>query len=158
MKVLFVILVYISSVAGSSAAAQTDTLPKWGYWQSWGSQENDTYANPILPADYSDLDCIRVEDDYYAISSTFQYSPGMIVLSSKDLINWKIVSHVVEDLKQISPELNWDRMSRYGRGIWAGAIRYHANKFWVYFGTPDEGYFMSTAKRPKDPGHRYSRY
>src|SRR5438105_1966657 len=78
---------------------QKDTLvPKWGEWQTWGDLGNGTYRNPILPADYSDLDCIRVGDDYYAISSTFQYSPGIIVLHSKDLVNWKIVSHVVTDL------------------------------------------------------------
>jgi len=131
--------------------AQSDTTRKWGTWKSWGDQGNGMYANPILPADYSDLDCIRVGDDYYAISSTFQYSPGMVILHSKDLVNWKILSHVVTDLNQISPEMNWDKMNRYGKGIWAGAIRYHDKKFWVYFGTPDEGYFMSTAKKAEGP-------
>ena len=42
-------------------------------------------------------------------------------------------------------------MNRYARGIWAGAIRYHAGKFWIYFGTPDEGYFMTTATNPAGP-------
>ncbi len=126
---------------------QTDTLHKWGNWKTWGDQGNGTYVNPILPADYSDLDCIRVGKDYYAMSSTFQYSPGVIILHSKDLVNWKIAGHVVNDLNQISPELNWDKMNKYGRGIWAGAIRYHDKKFWVYFGDPDAGYFMSTAKK-----------
>lgn len=89
--------------------------------------------------------------DYYAISSTFQYSPGVVVLHSKDLVNWRIAGHVVNDLTQISPELNWNRMNRYGRGIWAGAIRHHDGKFWVYFGTPDAGYFMSTATNVAGP-------
>jgi beta-xylosidase len=105
----------------------------------------------VLPSDYSDLDCIRVGPDYYAISSTFQYSPGVVILHSKDLVNWSILGHVVGDLNQISPEMNWDRMNRYGRGVWAGAIRHHAGRFWVYFGTPDEGYFMSTATDPAGP-------
>ncbi|MGC4235808.1 MAG: glycoside hydrolase 43 family protein [Niabella sp.] len=130
---------------------QRDSLPEWGYWSNWGDQGTGIYHNPILPADYSDLDCIRIGSDYYAISSTFQYSPGMVILRSKDLVNWKIAGHVVQDLTQISPELNWDKMNRYGRGIWAGAIRYHKKKFWVYFGTPDEGYFMSTAKKAEGP-------
>ncbi len=123
----------------------------WGDWPLWGDQGDGTYRNPVLPSDYSDIDCIRVGSDYYAISSTFQYSPGMVVLYSKDLVNWKIIGHVVDDLTQIGPELNWDRMNRYGRGIWAGAIRYHDGKFWVYFGTADEGYFMSTATNPAGP-------
>jgi beta-xylosidase len=124
---------------------------KWGDWPLWGDQKDGTYCNPVLPSDYSDLDCIRVGSDYFAISSTFQYSPGMVVLRSKDLVNWRIIGHVVSDVTQIGPEMNWDRMNRYGKGIWAGAIRHHAGKFWVYFGTADEGYFMSSAKSPAGP-------
>jgi beta-xylosidase len=117
----------------------------------WGDQKNGTYVNPVLPADYSDLDAIRVGNDYYAISSTMQFSPGMVVLHSKDLVNWEIIGHVVNDLRKISPELNWDRMNCYGRGIWAGSIRYYKNKFWVYFGTPNDGFFMSSATNPAGP-------
>jgi beta-xylosidase len=117
----------------------------------WGDRSDNTYANPILPADFSDLDAIRVGDRYYAISSTLQYSPGMAVLEARDLVNWRIIGHVVPDLTQISPELNWNRMARAGRGIWAGAIRYHEGKFWVYFTSPDDGLFVSTAANPAGP-------
>ena len=123
--------------------------PTQGEWGDLGG--NGTYANPVIPADFSDLDAIRVGTDYYAISSTFQYSPGMAVLHSKDLVNWTVIGHAVSDITQIGPELNWDRMSRYGAGIWAGSIRYHQGKFWVYFNTPDEGLFMTTAKNPAGP-------
>lgn len=75
----------------------------------------------------------------------------MVIIHSKDLVNWTIKGHVVSDLRQISEEMNWTRMNRYGRGIWAGAIRYYQGKFYVYFGTPDEGYFMSTATDPAGP-------
>ena len=119
--------------------------------EKWGDQDDGTYVNPIIPADFSDLDAIRVGDDYYAISSTMQYSPGMVVLHSKDLVNWEIIGHVVDNLTRISPELNWDRMHCYGKGIWAGSIRYYKNKFWVYFGTPDDGFFMSSANNPAGP-------
>lgn len=135
----------------NSAFAQTKKTIKWGDWKTWGDQGDGTYKNPILPADYSDLDCIRVGDDYYAVSSTFQYSPGFVILHSKDLVNWKIISHAVNDISKISPEMNWDKMNTYGRGIWAGAIRYHDNKFWIYFGDPDKGYFMSTAPKAEGP-------
>ena len=90
----------------------------------WGDQGDGTFRNPILPADYSDIDAIGVGQDYYAISSTFQYSPGMVILHSRDLVNWRIVGHAVGDLTQISPEMNWDRMSRTGRGVWAGSLRF----------------------------------
>ncbi|OGV58353.1 MAG: hypothetical protein A2X45_23075 [Lentisphaerae bacterium GWF2_50_93] len=55
------------------------------------------------------------------------------------------------DVTQIGPEMNWDRMNRYGRGVWAGAICYHAGKFWVYFGAPEEGFFVTTATDPAGP-------
>ena len=149
MKVPTCIVVLIFTLSTVNVFAQNDY--KWGEWTTWGDQGDGTYCNPVLPSDYSDIDCIRVGDDYYAISSTFQYSPGMVIIHSKDLVNWTIKGHVVSDLRQISEEMNWTRMNRYGRGIWAGAIRYYQGKFYVYFGTPDEGYFMSTATDPAGP-------
>lgn len=133
------------TVLALNAAVAADAPRSWGQWTTWGDQGDGTYRNPVLPSDYSDLDCIRVASDYYAISSTMQFSPGMVILHSRDLVNWRILGHVVTNLNQVGPELNWDRMKRYGRGVWAGAIRHYAGKFRVYFGTPDEGYFMSTA-------------
>lgn len=117
----------------------------------FGDQGDGTYLNPVIPGDYSDLDAIRVGDDYYAISSTFQFSPGVVILHSKDLVNWQILGHVTDDLTRISPELNWDRMNRYAKGVWAGSIRHHKGRFWVYFFTPDEGLFMSSAANPAGP-------
>ncbi len=133
----------------NSGFAQDNT--RWGAWRNWGEQADGTYRNPVIPSDYSDIDCIRVGDDYYAISSTFQFSPGVIILHSKDLVNWRILGHAIQDVTQISPALNWDKMDRYGRGVWAGTIRYHDEKFYIYFGTPDEGYFMTSATNPEGP-------
>ncbi|MCX5250089.1 family 43 glycosylhydrolase [Streptomyces sp. NBC_00201] len=92
---------------------------------TWGDQGDGTYVNPIIPADLSDWDCIRVGADYYGITSTFGYSPGMAVLHSKDLVNWRTLGGAVDDVTRVGPELNWDRMNRFGRGVWAGAIRFH---------------------------------
>jgi beta-xylosidase len=117
----------------------------------WGDQGDGTFKNPILPGDFSDPDVIRVGDDYYFITSTFQYAPGMAVMHSKDLVNWEYLGHCVDDLTQMGPEFNWDRMNRYERGIYAGAIRHHAGKFWVYWTTLDEGVFMTTAINPAGP-------
>ena len=122
---------------------------KWGEWQQWGEISN--YRNPIIPADYSDLDCIRVGDDYYAISSTMQFSPGMTILHSRDLVNWEIAGNAVSDLMQISSALGWQEMDRYGRGIWAGTLRYHNGRFYLFLGAPDEGYFMTSAENVAGP-------
>lgn len=125
--------------------------PEWGKWDKWGAQDDGTFLNPILPADYSDIDCIKVGNDYYAITSTFQMSPGMTLLHSTDLVNWKVCSSIVADLTQIGPSLNWDVMDRYARGIWAGTLRYHNNRFYLFFGTPDEGFFTTSAPSPEGP-------
>jgi len=151
LRVFTVSIIAFVFINLSSSGQSAVTTPVWGNWTSWGDQGDGTFLNPVLPGDYSDIDCIRVGDDYYAVSSTFQYSPGFVILHSKDLVNWSILGHVVNDISVISPEMNWDRMNRYGRGIWAGAIRYHQNRYWVYFGDPDEGYFMSSSVKPEGP-------
>lgn len=140
------VLIFLCSFWGISLAAQQQV--EWGNWIQWGEQETGIYRNPIIPADYSDIDCIKVGEDYYAISSTFQFSPGMTLLHSRDLVNWQILGNIIEDLTQIGEELNWTRMNRYGRGVWAGTLRYHEGCFYLFFGTPDEGYFMTSATDP----------
>lgn len=127
------------------------TPQMWGDWQTWGQQTADTYLNPVIPADYSDIDCIEHDGYYYAISSSFQFEPGMAILRSTDMVNWRIYSHAVPDITQISEAQNWTQMDRYGRGIWAGAIRWHKGLFYVYFGCPDEGMFMTTSKKIEGP-------
>ncbi len=123
----------------------------WGQWTEWGDQGNGLYRNPVVPADFSDIDCIHVGDDYYAISSTMQFSPGMTILHSRDLVNWEYAGHAINDLTQISPALSWREMNRYGRGVWAGTLRYHEGRLYFYFGTPDEGYFMTSAPKAEGP-------
>jgi len=151
MRILSLCLA-IALLPGSAQLRAADNQPHaWGDWPRWGDQGDGSYRNPVIPSDYSDIDCIRVGSDYYAVSSTFQFSPGFVILRSRDLVNWRIVGHAVPDLGLISPEMTWSRMNRYGAGIWAGAIRYHDNKFWIYFCTPDEGYFMSTSTNPSGP-------
>lgn len=114
---------------------------------SWGDQGNGTYINPVLDADYSDPDVIRTGDDYYLVCSEFHFM-GMPVLHSKDLVNWTIVARIYHEFK-FAPE--YDENARYARGSWAPAIRYHDEKYMVYFCTPDEGLFMSQAEKPEGP-------
>ncbi len=110
-------------------------------WQA--DLENGFYQNPILHADYSDPDVVRVGKDYYMVSSSFHMSPCLPVLHSTDLVNWKIINHVAQTL----PYASYDK-PRHGEGVWAPSIRYHDGKFWVFFSAPDEGIFMSTAVDP----------
>lgn len=104
---------------------------------------NGRYRNPVLYADYSDPDAIRVGDDYYMIASSFSNAPGLPLLHSKDLVNWKIVNYCVDKI----PEFRY-RNPIHGCGIWAPSIRYHDGTFYVCFPMPDEGIYMTTAKDP----------
>jgi beta-xylosidase len=107
---------------------------------------NGTYKNPILYADYSDPDVIRVKDDFYLTSSSFSNFPGLPILHSKDLVNWEIIGHG-------APHYPFDEFNRpqHGNGIWAPSIRYHNGAFFIYFGDPDYGIFLTKAKNPSGP-------
>ncbi len=104
---------------------------------------NGRYKNPILFTDYSDPDVIRVGKDFFMVSSSFTYFPGVPVLHSTDLVNWRLISYAVNKM----PVDAYD-VPEHGKGVWAPAIRYHDNKFWVYFGDPDEGIFMANTEDP----------
>lgn len=112
----------------------------------WGDQGDGTYVNPILNADYSDPDVIRVGEKYYMICSEFHFI-GIPVLESDDMVNWKIIGQVYNRFD--FPE--YDKNERYGGGSWAPALRYHDEKFWIYFCSPNEGLFMSNASNPAGP-------
>jgi beta-xylosidase len=102
------------------------------------------FANPILYSDYSDPDVFADGGHFYLIASTFTFVPGLPILQSDDLVHWKIVAHVVSRLN-FAPMYDLTGMSAYGKGIWAPALRKHDGRFYVYFPTPTEGIFMSSA-------------
>lgn len=104
---------------------------------------NGMYKNPILYADYSDPDACRAGEDYFMIASSFCNAPGLPVLHSKDLVNWKVVNYILPKV----PEERYDKPV-HGCGVWAPAIRYHEGTFFACFPMPDEGIYMSTTKDP----------
>lgn len=101
------------------------------------------YTNPILFGDYSDPDVIRVGEDFYMISSSFTYFPGIPVLHSRDLVNWELISYACRRL----PFEAYD-MPFHGAGLWAPSIRFHNGVFYVYVCSPDEGLFCFTTTDP----------
>lgn len=105
-----------------------------------------TYRNPVLHADYSDPDVERVGDDYFLVSSSFASAPALPILHSRDLVNWRLVNHVV-------PALGWKGYDApaHGRGVWAPSLRSHDGWLYVYFASPDEGVFMSRTRDPFGP-------
>ncbi|MFV0470920.1 MAG: glycoside hydrolase 43 family protein [Paludibacteraceae bacterium] len=115
--------------------------------QVWtADQGNGTYKNPILYADYSDPDIIRVDNDYYMTASSFNCVPGLPILHSNDLINWKLVNYALSDLNiEGAPNVFFDK-PQHGKGVWAPCIRYHNGEYMIYWGDPDFGIYMVKTK------------
>lgn len=107
---------------------------------------NGKYQNPVINADYSDPDVVRVGKDYYMTSSSFANLPALPILHSNDLVNWTIVGAVADKY----PDPEFDGVS-HGNGVWAPAIRHHDGKFYVMYGDPDRGIYVASADRAEGP-------
>jgi beta-xylosidase len=102
-----------------------------------------TYTNPVIRADFSDPDAIRAGDDFFLTSSSFVNTPGLPILHSKDLVNWHIINYAFINI----PYGNFEKPLR-GCGVWAPCIRFHNGEFYIYYGDPDYGIFMTKTKDP----------
>jgi beta-xylosidase len=106
-----------------------------------------TYKNPVLYADYSDPDAIRVGSDFYLIASSFNQVPGIPILQSKDLVNWHLIGHVFDH----QPPGDVYDTPRHGSGAWAPSIRFHNGEFFVFYPDPEYGIYMVKAKSITGP-------
>lgn len=124
---------------------KSDTLSKAYLSKVWVADNGDgTYTNPILHADYSDPDVVRVSDDYFMTASSFNCSPGLPILHSNDLVNWEIINHAL-------PSLNYHKsfnIPQHGKGVWAPCLKYHNGEYYIYWGDPDWGIFMIKTNEP----------
>ena len=110
-------------------------------------QSKDYSTNPILAGFYPDPSICKAGDDYYLVTSTFTYYPGLPVFHSKDLVNWKLISHVLN-----KPELFPVEGSGVSRGLFAPSIRYNNGLFYVTCTLVDKGgNFISIANNPAGP-------
>lgn len=111
----------------------------------WTPDRGDgTYRNPVLHADYSDPDVVRHGDDFWMTASSFNCAPGLPILHSRDLVNWTLVNHALKNV----PGKRYEEVQP-GCGVWAPALRFHAGKFLIFFPTPDEGIYVTTATDPR---------
>lgn len=132
-----------AAVAGMSAAEKPYESQVWQ-----PDLGNGRYRNPVIDADYSDPDVVRVGDDYYMTASSFCDIPGLPVLHSKDLVNWTIIGYAITEMPeyaQSAPDPS------HGNHVWAPSIRYHNGEFYIYYGDPDLGIFMTKTKDPAGP-------
>lgn len=123
--------------AGSGTVADAPWNPDLG---------DGRYQNPVLFADYSDPDVVRVGDDFYLVASSFSAVPGLPILHSRDLVSWTILGHALARL----PSPRFDEV-RPGEGVWAPSLRYHDGWFWIFFGDPDAGIYRTRARDAAGP-------
>ncbi len=95
------------------------------------------YNNPIILSDYSDPDVIKYKDAYYLVASSFNHTPILPILKSKNLIDFKL-------LRYADYKIPFDRFKDvyHGEGVWAPSIRFHNNKFYIIVPYPDEGIWI----------------
>ena len=137
-KLIFSIVLSISCYVVSSQTVQIPDLVS----------SEKTYSNPIIPGFNPDPSICRVGDDFYLVTSTFEFFPGVPVYHSTDLVNWSIIGHCLSQPSQ----LNLDNAECSG-GIYAPTIRYYKGTFYMIttlVGRKD-GDFIVTAKNPAGP-------
>lgn len=99
---------------------------------AWQSDNGDgTYTNPVLHADYSDPDIIRVGSDFYMVSSSFTVSPGLTILRSKDMVNWEFAGHAADPVGTSDAHNMVNGQTAYEGGFWAPSIRHHNGVFYI---------------------------
>jgi len=104
------------------------------------------YKNPIIPGFNPDPSICRVGEDYYLVTSTFEFFPGIPVYHSRDLVNWTQIGNCIDRAEQLPME-----RAEIGMGIWAPTIRWHEGRFYVTAKEKNFGNFIISAKNPAGP-------
>jgi beta-xylosidase len=121
---------------------------------SWAADNvNGTYSNPLFYEEFEDPDVIRVGDDYYLAGTTMHMNPGLVVMHSKDLVNWELAGYCVDRL-DLGPKFRLDGGNVYGQGIWAPCIRHHDGTFYVFSNVNGSGTQVFRSKSPNGPWAR----
>lgn len=127
--------------------------PTMGQTTSWTADNgNGTYTNPLFYDEFSDPDILRVGDDYYLAGTTMHTVPGLVILHSKDLVNWENVSYCFDRFDFDDDAFSLKNYKEiYGQGIWAPAIRYANGQFYIFSNVNGKGLQCYTSKDIKGP-------
>lgn len=126
--------------------------------QSWTADNgNGTFTNPLFYDEFSDPDVLRVGDDYYLAGTTMHTVPGLVILHSRDLVNWENVSYCFDrfDFDDDAFSLR-NGKEIYGQGIWAPCIRYANGQFYVFSNVNGKGLQCYTAKQIEGPWEHHN--
>ena len=95
------------------------------------SAQAQSATNPIIFADVPDMSMIRVGNTYYMSSTTMHLSPGLPIMKSDDLVNWRLIGYAYDTLVSNDAMNLENGQFTYGRGSWASSLRYHNGTFYV---------------------------
>ena len=126
--------------------------------RSWtADNDNGTYTNPLFYDEFSDPDILRVGDDYYLAGTTMHTVPGLVILHSKDLVNWENISYCFDrfDFDDDAFSLK-NHQEIYGQGVWAPAIRYANGQFYVFTNINGKGLQCYTSKDIHGPWQHHN--
>jgi xylan 1,4-beta-xylosidase len=120
--------------------------------QTWTPDNgNGTFTNPLFYEEFSDPDLIRVGDDFYLTGTTMHSMPGLPVLQSRDLVNWKLLGYAAQRL-DLGPEFRLeDGKNVYGQGLWAPSFRHHDGTFYIFSNVNKHTTQVFSAKDPAGP-------
>jgi beta-xylosidase len=123
--------------------------------RSWAADNgNGTYTNPLFYEEFEDPDVIRVGKDYYLAGTTMHMNPAVILMHSRDLVNWELAGYCAEKL-DLGPAYRLEGGKNvYGRGIWAPCLRYHKGMFYVFSNVNGAGLQVFRSKSISGPWER----
>ena len=126
--------------------------------QSWTADNgNGTFTNPLFYDEFSDPDILRVGDDYYLAGTTMHAVPGLVILHSKDLVNWEFASYCFDRFDFDDPAFSLkEGRETYGGGIWAPCIRYANGQFYVFSNINGKGLQCYTSKDIHGPWEHHN--
>ena len=136
--------------AGSSSSANLSAAAT-SHWTA--DNGNGTYSNPLFYEEFEDPDPIRVGNDYYLASTTMHMNPAVILMHSKDLVNWELAGYCAARL-DLGPAFRLEGGNIYGKGIWAPCIRYHKGMFYVFCNVNGAGLEVFRSKAISGPWER----
>ncbi|MFN3648476.1 MAG: family 43 glycosylhydrolase [Armatimonadota bacterium] len=137
-----------------SALAATGTAPRPSS-RTWTADNGDgTFTNPLFYDEFSDPDLIRVGSDYYMTGTTMHAMPGLPLLHSRDLVNWRLLSYAADRL-DFGPEYRLENGKEiYGQGVWAPALRHHRGTFYIFDNIRGQPTQIFSARDPRGPWKR----
>jgi xylan 1,4-beta-xylosidase len=120
--------------------------------RSWAADNgNGTYSNPLFYDEFSDPDMIRVGGDYYLTGTTMHTMPGLPILNSRDLVNWRIIAYAFDRL-DLGPDFRLEEGKQiYGQGIWAPSFRYHNGTYYIFANVNRFGLQVFRSSSPRGP-------